>query len=179
MKKLICMLLALMLAATAVPAMAEETHALVAYFSCTGNTKDIAELIADATGAELFEIVPETPYTEEDMNHQAGSRANVEQDDRKARPAILNAVEDMEAYDTIYLGYPIWFGDAPRIISTFLESYDFSGKTIVPFCTSGRSAIDDSVQNLRALCKDAAILDGERLNGATASDISAWLDSLA
>ena len=181
MKKLVCMMLALLLAAAMVPALAEEASgsALVACFSCTGNTMEIAELIAGATGAELFEIVPETPYTEADLDHSDGSRANQEQADSKARPAISGAVENMDAYTTIYLGYPIWFGDAPRIISTFLESYDLSGKTIVPFCTSGRTDIGGSVQNLRALCPDAVILDGARLNKATAAGISEWLDSLA
>ena len=177
-KKLICMLLALLMAAAMVPALAEDS-VLVACFSGTGKTWAVAELIAGATGAELYEIVPETPYTEADLDHSDGSRANQEQGDPEARPAISGAVEDMEAYDTIYLGYPIWFGDAPRIISTFLESYDLSGKTIVPFCTSGSTDISGSVKNLRKLCPDYTILDGARLNNATADSISEWLDSIA
>lgn len=116
-------------------------NVLVAYFSCTGNTEGIAELIAEVTGGTLFEIVPEVPYTDADLNYSNDDcRANREQNDETARPAIANEVEDMSVYDTVFIGHPIWWGDAPRIIQTFLESYDFPGKEIYTFSTSGSSS---------------------------------------
>ena len=115
---------------------------LVAYFSCTNTTEGIAELIAEETFGTLFEIVPEDPYTDADLNYNnSNSRATKEQNDSSIRPAITQTVDDMEQYNVIFLGYPIWWGQAPRIISTFLESYDFSGKNIIPFCTSHSSGI--------------------------------------
>ena len=114
---------------------------LVAYFSCTGNTEGIAEIIAEVTDGTLFEIVPEVSYTDADLNYNnSDSRANREQNDENARPAIANEVEDMASYDTVFIGHPIWWGDAPRIIQTFLESYDFSGKEVYTFSTSSSSS---------------------------------------
>lgn len=158
----------------------EETGSiLVAYFSCTGNTRQIAEYAADILGAELYEIVPEIPYTEEDLEYYTGGRADQEQDDPSARPAISGSVENMEQYDTVLIGYPIWHGQAPRIISTFLESYDFAGKTLVPFCTSGSSGIGSSAENLHSLCTDATWYEGERFSAdSSADDVEAWLDTL-
>ena len=134
---------------TSTPAKSSQTETsadggknLVVYFSVTGNTKALAETIAETTGADIVEIVPETPYTSEDINYSNDScRANREQNDDSARPAIANKIENINDYDTIYLGYPIWWGTMPKIINTFLESYDLSGKTIMPFCTSGGSGI--------------------------------------
>ena len=124
----------------------------VAYFPCTGTTEAVAIEIADITGAALYEITPEIPYTAEDLDYgNNASRANQEQSNPSARPSISGTVEDMEQYDIVFLGYPIWHGQAPRIISTFLESYDFSGKTIVPFCTSHSSGIGSSDENLHEL----------------------------
>ena len=123
----------------------EETHMnkniLVVYFSCTNTTKTLAEYAAEILDADLYEIVPETPYTEEDLAYYTNGRADQEQKDPMARPAISGGVENMDAYDTIILGFPIWHGQAPRIISTFLESYDFAEKTMIPFCTSHSSGI--------------------------------------
>ena len=143
----------------------ETSSTLVAYFSATGNTENIANHLTAILGADLYEIVPEVPYTPEDLNYSSEDcRANQEQNDPDARPAIDGSVNRMEDYEVIFLGYPIWWGDAPKIISTFLESYDFDGKTIVPFCTSGSSSIGSSAEHLAALAADTAWLEGARLN---------------
>ena len=153
---------------------------LVAYFSCTGNTETVAGQLSEILGADLYEIVPEVPYTSADLDYNTSdSRANQEMNDSTARPAISGSVENMDEYDTVFLGYPIWWGQAPRIISTFLESYDFTGKTIVPFCTSGSSSIGSSATNLHTLASDATWLDGQRFSGSTSRDTLAdWVDSL-
>lgn len=158
----------------------EPGAALVAYFSCTGTTEKAAQRIAEATGADLYKIVPQAPYTAEDLNYNdEQSRANREMNDPDARPAIAgDKLTNMESYQVIYLGYPIWWGQAPRIISTFMESYDLGGKTIVPFCTSGSSGIGGSLSGLRALAPEASVLEGERLNDASAQRIAQWLESL-
>lgn len=157
-----------------------ETKTLVAYFSATGTTKLLAEYAAEILNADLYEIVPEIPYTEEDFAYYTNGRADQEQNDSSARPVISGGVENMERYDTIILGYPIWHGQAPRIISTFLESYDFSGKTIVPFCTSHSSGIGSSADNLHDLCSDSAEWkEGERFEAATSKEeIEKWLKSM-
>ena len=169
-------------AETETSADAEASRVLVAYFSCTGNTEPVATQAAELLGADLYEIVPEIPYTEEDLNYNdSSSRATTEQNDPDARPAISGSIEDISQYETILLGYPIWWGEAPRIISTFLESYDFSGKTIVPFCTSGSSAVGSSADNLHDLCSDSAIwMEGTRFDGAetTAEEIRQWLSDM-
>lgn len=154
-----------------------ETKILVVYFSATGTTKPLAEYAAEILSADLYEIVPETPYTEEDLAYYTDGRADREQNDSSARPAISGGVENMEEYDKIILGYPIWHGQAPRIISTFLESYDFSGKTILPFCTSHSSGIGSSASNLHSLCADSVTwLEGKRFgSGASKSEIESWL----
>ena len=153
---------------------------LVAYFSATGNTKGVAEQIADLTGGDLYEIVPSEPYTDEDLDYtNPDSRSQVEGDDPAARPAIGSELADLDGYATVYLGYPIWNGQAPKIISTFLESYDFSGITIVPFCTSASSGIGSSAESLEPLADSAEWLEGERFDAeVSASDIQAWLDGL-
>lgn len=158
------------------------SHILVAYFSCTGTTEQIAQWIVGETGADSYQIVPETPYTEEDLNYNdSSSRTTQEQADDSARPAISGGVENMAQYDVIFLGYPIWYGQAPRIISTFLGSYAFSGVTIIPFCTSHSSGIGSSAENLHVLCSDTVTwLDGQRFSGdATESDVAEWVGSLA
>ena len=134
------------------PAPQEGADVLVAYFSATGNTENIAEHLVSILDADLYEIVPQVPYTFEDLDYSnSDCRANREQNDPTARPAISGGVEDLEDYEVIFLGYPIWWGDAPKIIPTFLETYDFDGKTIVPFCTSGSSSIGSSADDLDAL----------------------------
>lgn len=152
---------------------------LISYFSCTGTTERIAGLIEEATGGDLHEIIPADPYTEEDLAYYTGGRADQEQADPSCRPEIDNTVEGMEDYDYVFLGYPIWHGEAPRIISTFLESYDFAGKTIIPFCTSGSSGIGNSDNDLHALAPGATWIEGERFpSGASQKDVEAWVDGL-
>lgn len=153
---------------------------LVAYFSATNNTEGVAQKLADGLGADLYEIVPEQPYTDEDLDYgNSSSRSSLEMDDPDARPAISGSVEDMEQYDVVFLGYPIWWGEAPRIMSTFVESYDFSGKTLVAFCTSGGSGFGSSDSALRSATGTATWLDGHRFSsGASAEDVLAWADSL-
>lgn len=154
------------------------TNILVAYFSATGTTRPLAEYAAVSLNADLYKITPEVPYTSGDLNYTNGSsRTTREQNDSSARPAIAGTVENMSQYDTIILGYPIWHGQAPRIISTFLESYDFSGKTILPFATSHSSGIGSSAQNLHSLAPDTVIwLEGRRFGDGTSQDeITAWV----
>lgn len=159
---------------------AEGTKVLVAYFSATNTTEGVAEHIANGLNADLYEIVPEEPYTDADLDYNDNnSRSTLEMNDPSARPAISGSVENMEQYDIVFIGYPIWWGDAPRIVSTFMESYDFSGKTIVPFCTSGGSGIGSSASNLEQLTNDAAWLDGWRLNGSDSQDtVMEWVNGL-
>lgn len=158
----------------------EGTKVLVAYFSATNTTEGVAEHIADGLNADLYEIVPEEPYTDADLNYNDNnSRSTIEMNDPSARPAISGSVENMEQYDIVFVGYPIWWGDAPRIVSTFMESYDFAGKTIVPFCTSGGSGIGSSASNLEQLTSGAAWLDGRRLNGSDSQDtVMEWVNGL-
>ena len=157
------------------------SRVLVAYFSATGITRPIAEYAADILNADLYEIAAETPYTSADLNYGNNtSRATAEQNNPSARPAISGGVENMADYDIVFLGYPIWHGQAPKIISTFLESYDFAGKTIVPFCTSGSSGIGSSDTNLHTLAADANWLSGRRFGGgASRNTIEEWIDGLA
>ena len=158
----------------------EEIRILVAYFSATGTTKGVAEKIAAVTGGELYEIVPAVPYTQEDLNYSnSTTRATAEQRDPDARPEIKDGIADMDSFDVVFLGYPIWWSKAPKIIYTFLESYDFSGKTIVPFCTSGSSPISGSLSDIQALASDAIWLSGERFSGSSTQDtVRNWINSL-
>lgn len=159
---------------------AEGTKVLVAYFSATNTTEGVAEHIANGLNADLYEIVPEEPYTDADLDYNDNnSRSTLEMNDPSARPAISGSVENMEQYDIVFIGYPIWWGDAPRIVSTFMESYDFSGKTIVPFCTSGGSGIGSSASNLEQLTDGAIWLDGWRLNGSDSQEtVMEWVNGL-
>lgn len=159
---------------------AEGTKVLVAYFSATNTTEGVAEHIANGLNADIYEIVPEDPYTDADLNYNDNnSRTTIEMSDPNARPVISGSVENMEQYDIVFIGYPIWWGEAPRIVSTFMESYDFSGKTIVPFCTSGSSGIGSSASNLEQLTNGATWLDGRRLNGSDSQDtVMEWVNGL-
>ena len=161
------------------PAPSEGRQVLIAYFSATNNTEGIANHLDAILDADLYEITPETPYSAADLDYNADCRANREQNDASARPAISGSVENVEQYDVIFLGYPIWWGQAPKIISTFLESYNLSGKTIVPFCTSGSSGIGSSATNLHALTSGATWMDGQRFSGgASRSTVEDWVDGL-
>lgn len=151
---------------------------LVAYFSCTGTTKALAEITAEILGADLYEIVPVTAYTTADLNYgDSSSRATKEQSDPNARPEIMGTVKSIDGYDTIVLAYPIWWGEAPRIISTFLESYDLGGKTILPFCTSHSSGAGSSANNLHSLTPDTTTwTKGQRFSAdASREELESWL----
>lgn len=152
---------------------------LVAYFSCTDTTERIAEHIAAETKGTLYEIMPEILYTADDLKYYTNGRADREQSDSSARPAISGSADGMQKYGVVFLGYPIWHGQAPRIISTFLESYDFSGKTIVPFCTSHSSGIGNSDKNLHSLAPDAEWLSGRRFaSGTPQNAVAEWINGL-
>lgn len=155
-------------------------RAVVVYFSATGNTKAVAETLAAAQGAELYEIVPEQPYTDEDLNYNDRStRATVEQNDESARPAISGSMENIGDYDVIYVGFPIWWGDMPRILYTFFDSCDLSGKTIAPFATSGGSGISKAVQSIEALEPDATVTEGLLTgSGSAENDLAGWLGAI-
>ena len=157
-----------------------EGGVLVAYFSATGTTKGVAEKLAGVVGGDLYEIVPAEPYSDADLNwNDKNSRSTKEQDDRSARPGIASETLDLSGYATIYVGYPIWWGEEPRILDTFMESYDFSGKTMIPFCTSGGSGIGSSGKNMEQLTSGATWLDGSRFGGGVSEDeLRAWADGL-
>lgn len=157
-----------------------KTKVLVAYFSATNTTEGVAKHIANGLDAELYEIIPEAPYTDADLNYNDNnSRTTIEMNNPNARPAISGSVENMEQYDIVFIGYPIWWGEAPRIVSTFMENYDFSGKMIVPFCTSASSGIGSSATNLEKLTSGATWLSGKRFNGSDSKDtVMEWVNSL-
>lgn len=153
---------------------------LVAYFSASGVTAKAAWKLAEAAGADLFEIRPEVPYTSADLNWMdKKSRSSVEMNDPSSRPAIAERLPDMEKYDVIFVGFPIWWYVAPTIINTFLESYDFSGKTIIPFATSGGSGLGRTNDKLKPSCPGAILLNGRLLNGGISEDtLKKWVEDL-
>ena len=154
---------------------------LVIYFSATGTTKGVAEKIAQVTGADLYAIVPKEPYSDEDLNYNdKESRATKEQNDQNVRPEYENIGLDIENdYSTIFLGYPIWWGVEPRIMDTFVESYNFDGISVIPFCTSGSSGISTSSKNLSERAGTGNWLEGNRFSGsASEKDIRSWIDEL-
>lgn len=152
------------------------TKVLVAYFSASGVTKKLAEKLAEATGGDLFEIVPEELYTKSDLNWMnPKSRSSVEMKDRACRPAIASKVDDMASYDAVFVGFPVWWYREPSIIDTFAESYDFTGKTIIPFATSGSSGIGSSGENIASLAKGAKVASGERFKAsASVEELREW-----
>ena len=159
--------------------MPAENNTLIVYFSATGNTESLANTIASVTGADIYEIVPKVPYTDADLNYSDDDcRAHQEMDDPNARPAIDGGVENIDEYDTVILGYPIWWGTMPRIINTFLDTYDLSGKTVMPFCTSGSSGITTSVSEIREICGDADVKNGLRGTASeSAEQIEEWIEN--
>ncbi len=157
----------------------KEMKTLVAYFSASGVTKGVAEQLAQTIGADLHEITPEQPYTAADLDWQnKQSRSSVEMADSTSRPAITAKLQNIEQYDTIYVGFPIWWYTAPTIINTFMESYDFSGKTLIPFATSGGSSITKACDDLKRTYPNVNWLPGRLLNNATADQLKQWTDSL-
>ena len=157
-----------------------DSDTLVIYFSRTGNTEKIAEYLIDLTDADSYVIEADVPYTDADIKYQDDNcRANKEQNDKSVRPQIANPITSIDSYDTIFLGYPIWWGQEPRIIDTFLESYDFSDKTVIPFCTSASSGIATSEKNIKNLVPIGDQLEGKRFSAsATKDDVKAWYDTL-
>lgn len=160
-----------------------EAKVLVVYFSVTGNTKAVAQTLAKLQDADIYEIVPQQPYTDEDLNYNdRTTRATAEQDDPEARPAIQGSIADFEQYDIVYVGYPIWWGDMPRILYTFFDTYDFSGKTIAPFCTSGGSGLSGTPETIAGLEAGAEVLDGLAVGSSQADNsgdaVADWLGGL-
>ena len=155
-----------------------QSTVLVVYFSATGNTRQLAERIAALTGGDLVEIIPAQPYTAEDLNYSSSeTRATLEQNDPDARPEIANAIS-LEGYTTVYLGYPIWWGQAPRILSSFVESHDFTGITVIPFCTSGSSGAGSTGETLGEQAGTGTFLSSTRLStGISDADLQDWIDS--
>lgn len=153
---------------------------LVAYFSATGTTKGVAEKIAAVTGGDLYEILAAEPYTDEDLNYNdRSSRTTKEQNDKSTRPEIGSEEISLEGYTAIYLGFPIWWGEEPRILDTFVEKYSFDGITVIPFCTSGGSGIGRSGPNMEALAGTGTWLEGKRFSGnVSESDLKSWIDGL-
>lgn len=153
---------------------------LVVYFSATGTTKGVAERIANVTDADMYEIIPAEPYSDADLDwHDDKSRTTIEMNDPDCRPAIADDTVSFEGYTTIYIGYPIWWGDAPRIMSTFVEAHSFDGLTVIPFCTSGSSPIGRSGENLASQAGSGNWLKGDRLEaGISEDEISSWIDGL-
>ena len=154
---------------------------LVAYFSASGNTARLAKNLAEAAGADLYEIKPAVPYTSADLNWQnKQSRSSVEMNDKSSRPALADTNAKITDYDTIFVGFPVWWYTAPTIINTFLESYDFSGKTIVLFATSGGSSIVGTAKALKSsVSDDTKLIEGKVLNiGTSAASLKDWISGL-
>ena len=151
---------------------------LVAYFSASGVTGKVAAKLANAIGADLFEIVPEVKYTRSDLNYMnSKSRSSVEMNDRSSRPAIASKVSNMAEYDTVFVGFPVWWYREPSIIDTFMEAYDFSGKTVVPFCTSGGSGLGPSGDNMQALAPGSKVAEGKRFSSRVSEkELKDWAD---
>ena len=157
-----------------------DNDTIVVYFSRTNNTEKIANYIIDYTDSDSYEIEAAVPYSDADIAYNNSScRANQEQNDKTARPEIANPIESLDSYDVIYLGYPIWWGEEPRIIDTFLESYDFSDKTVIPFCTSASSGITTSEKNISNLVDIGNQLEGKRFSASTSQlEVEQWIDGL-
>ncbi len=160
-------------------AAADGSNALIVYFSWSGNTENVANAIAERTGADVFEIVPKEAYT---SDYNALLDIATEEKESGARPAIAGSIEDIGRYDIIYVGYPNWWSDMPMILYTFFDSYDLSGKTIAPFCTSGGSGLSNTVNSIKELEPEADVLEGLHIGSSSASDpenaVSDWLGSL-
>lgn len=153
---------------------------LIAYFSASGTTQRVAKDLAAAIDGDLFEIAPAEPYSAADLNwNDKQSRSSIEMNDESCRPAIASRVEGMSSYDTVFVGFPVWWYVEPRIIDTFLEAYDFSGKTIVPFATSGGSGLGKAPQRMQEIAAGARVLGGALLNGRPSADeLRSWATSL-
>lgn len=181
MKKILSFILTAFITLTVFNAQAEDNNmtdkkVLVAYFSATGTTAEVAKNLAKAINSDLFAIEPEQPYTAADLNWRNDqSRSSLEMKDRNSRPQIASKVEDMSKYSVVFVGFPIWWYREPSIIDTFMESYDFSGKTVVPFATSGSSGMGDSGKNMQELAPKAKVFDGKRFPAdASKDELQKW-----
>ena len=191
MKRVLALLLTLILSVSSLlmaaaeeninPQIGEPTsHILVVYFSATGTTKGVAEKLAEGLSADLYEIVPEEPYTDADLNYNnSKSRTSIESEDPNCRPAIAGELPDLTAYDTVFIGYPIWWGDTPRIVSNFVENVDLSGKTVAVFFTSASSGLGSSMKHLERQSGAGTWLEGRRFTArTTAEELVNWARSL-
>ena len=157
-----------------------QSKILVAFFSASGNTAHVAETLSKAIGADLYEIKPKVEYTSADLNwHDENSRSSVEMKNESARPEIDGNISNFNQYETIIVAYPIWWNLEPRIVDTFLESYDFSGKNLVPICTSGGSGIENSAAHLKKICPNATWKNGQKFpSHASADELKTWFNKL-
>ena len=192
MKKLLTVLVSLMMLFSTLTCAIAETgasepaasepasHILIIYFSATGTTKAVAENLRSALSADIYEIIPEQPYTDADLNwNDRNSRTTHEQDDKSVRPAIAGELPDLTAYDTILIGYPIWWGEAPRIMDTLVESLDLTDKTLAVFFTSGGSGLGNSMRHLEQNADAGTWLEGKRFYArSTAGELTAWTEGL-
>ena len=192
LKRFFTILFAMMLTVSCLPMAAAEGNAvseqnaeptsriLVVYFSATGTTRGVAEKLADGLNADLYEIVPEEPYTEADLNYNdSKSRTSVETDDSSCRPAIAGELPDLTAYDTVLIGYPIWWGDVPRIVSNFVENVDLSDKTLAVFFTSGGIGLGSSMKHLEEQAGAGTWLEGKRFSSrTTVEELTEWAASM-
>ena len=152
---------------------------LVAYFSASGTTKKVAEIIADCAKADLYEITPKVSYTKADLDWMdKKSRSSIEMNDKKFRPEVVDKEIDINAYDEIILGFPIWWYVAPTIINSFLEQYNFSGKKIILFATSGGSGFGNTARELQTSAPDSVITEGKIFNNVTKQEVAEWVDTL-
>ena len=185
MKKLSIMLAALLVMSLSACSKASKTEenkdmkVLIAYFSASGVTKGVAQQLAEVAGTDLHEIKPEQPYTDADLDwRNKESRSSVEMKDKNSRPAITDKLENMADYDVVFVGFPIWWYTCPTIINTFIEAYDFKGKTVVPFATSGGSTIEKSCEDLKATYPDLTWKDGKLLNKPSKEDLEQFVQSV-
>ena len=157
----------------------KDMKVLVAYFSASGVTKGVAQQLAEVAGADLHEIKPEQPYTDADLDwRDKESRSSVEMKDKNSRPAITDKLENMADYDVVFVGFPIWWYTCPTIINTFMEAYDFKGKTVVPFATSGGSTIEKSCEDLKATYPELTWKDGKLLNKPSKEDLEQFVQTV-
>ena len=184
MKKILMMMAALLTISLSACSQANKTKenkdlkVLVAYFSATGVTKGVAQQLAEVAGADLHEIKPEQAYTDADLDwHDKQSRSSVEMQDKSSRPAITAKLQNMKDYDVVYVGFPIWWYTCPTIINTFMEAYDFQGKTVIPFATSGGSSIKRACKDLKAAYPNINWKEGKLLNHASKDDMKKWVES--
>ena len=183
MKKIMMMLTALLTISLSACSQANKTKenkdmkVLVAYFSASGTTKGVAQQLAEVAGADLHEIKPEQPYTDADLDwRNKQSRSSVEMQDKSSRPAITDKLADMKDYGIVYVGFPIWWYTCPTIINTFMEAYDFQGKTVIPFATSGGSSIKKACEDLKAAYPNVNWKEGKLLNRASKADLQKWVE---